>query len=59
MTKRFYDDLDGKCKPINNEFRSQYERLNWKELALSVVSFIAGALVIVLSAAAVLILTSK
>lgn len=42
MTKRFYDTLDGKCKPVNNEFRSQYEREGLKLRVIEAVGFIAG-----------------
>lgn len=30
ISKRFYDTLDGRCRPVNNEFRSQYDRSSRK-----------------------------
>lgn len=38
--RSFYDDLGGRCKPVNNEFRSQYDRDSRKVLALEIIGFI-------------------
>lgn len=42
MNRRFYNDLGGRCKPVNNEFRSQYEREGLKLKVIEAVGFIAG-----------------